>query len=93
MDGGPVDLVFVRHGESEGNLAQYRSHHGNEADWTPDFANRHSSKYRLTDEGRKQAQFAGAFVKENIYNSFDKLVSIVPFPLVVVLTPEQVFHF
>lgn len=74
MENGPVDLVLVRHGESEGNLAQYRSKHGIEDDWKGEFGERHSSRYRLTDEGRKQAAFAGKWIKENIYSEFDALV-------------------
>lgn len=72
MDGGPVDLVLVRHGESEGNLANYRSKCGFEEDWTGEFRNRHSSQYRLTDHGRTQAKIAGEYIRENIYKSFDR---------------------
>ena len=71
MQKGPVDLVLVRHGESEGNLAQFRSKRGIEDDWQGPFGERHSSKYRLTDMGRSQAKQAGEFIKNNIYDSFD----------------------
>jgi len=71
MENGPVDLVLVRHGESEGNLAQIRSKHGVEDDWKGEFGDRHSSRYRLTDEGRRQAEKTGEFIKENIFSQFD----------------------
>ena len=74
MENGPVDLVLVRHGESEGNLAQYRSKNGVEDDWKGEFGERHSSRYRLTDEGRRQAKCTGEFIKENIFSSFDMYV-------------------
>lgn len=70
--GGPVDLVLVRHGESEGNLAQFRSKSGIEDDWQGPFGERHSSKYRLTDRGRTQAVAAGEYIRKHIYPSFDR---------------------
>jgi broad specificity phosphatase PhoE len=68
----PVDLVLVRHAESEGCLAHERSKHGDESDWqNPDFRHRHTSRYRLSDKGRSQAQIAGQWIKENISKKFD----------------------
>jgi len=68
----PIDLVLVRHGESEGNLAQRRSKNGDESDWGAAFKDRHTSKYRLTDFGRQQAVIAGKWIKENIGEKFDR---------------------
>lgn len=67
----PVDLLLVRHGESEGNLAQKQARKGDDRHWTPEFANRHTSHYRLTDKGRHQAQVTGKFIKEHISTHFD----------------------
>jgi len=68
----PVDLVLVRHAESEGCLAHERSKHGDDSDWqNPDFRNRHTSRYRLSDKGRSQAQIAGQWIKENVSKKFD----------------------
>lgn len=67
----PLDIVLVRHGESEGNLAQKRSKMGDQSDWTPTFKNRHTCDYRLTDKGRLQAKLAGDYLKEH-FNPFDK---------------------
>lgn len=58
----PIDLVFVRHGESEGNRAQERSRAGDDSDWEI-FSQRHTSKYLLTDVGREQARITGEYVQ------------------------------
>jgi len=68
---GPLELVLVRHGESEGNLAQRRSDKGDDSDWRTSFSDRHTSRYRLTDEGRKQAVECGKYIQENISPTFD----------------------
>eukprot|EP00029_Vermamoeba_vermiformis_P012741 TRINITY_DN7702_c0_g1_i1.p1 TRINITY_DN7702_c0_g1~~TRINITY_DN7702_c0_g1_i1.p1 ORF type:complete len:299 (-),score=101.36 TRINITY_DN7702_c0_g1_i1:13-909(-) len=72
MEHLPIDIVLIRHGESEGNLAQSRSKKGDEGDWTQEFKERHTSRYRLTDKGRVQAEIAGKWVKENIAERFDR---------------------
>lgn len=66
----PIDFVLVRHGESEGNIANSRSRQGDDTDFDEKFLKRHSSKFRLTDKGRKQAQIAGLWIKENIGTDF-----------------------
>ena len=72
----PIDLVLVRHGESEGkdilcrirslafshcylsgNLAHLMSRNGDHSPYeNPDFVNRHSSLWRLSETGRQQAK-------------------------------------
>jgi NAD+ kinase len=71
--GMPENLVFIRHGESEGNVANDMSKTGNDAAFTPEFRNRHSSTWRLTDKGREQAKAAGKWIKENLPIRFDRL--------------------
>lgn len=68
----PVDLVLVRHGQSEGNLAQRLARQGELHPWTGEFRHRHNSQYRLTDRGRAQARIAGEYIKNNIGFTFDK---------------------
>ncbi|KAK9172645.1 Histidine phosphatase superfamily (branch 1) family protein [Cryptosporidium meleagridis] len=68
----PVDLVLVRHGQSEGNLAQRLARQGELHTWTGEFRRRHNSQYRLTDRGRAQARIAGEYIKNNIGFTFDK---------------------
>lgn len=64
----PVDLVLVRHGESEGNIYDKMADDGKRRK----LHNRHTSDYRLTDLGRVQAQRAGRIVSQQI-GSFDKM--------------------
>ena len=60
----PIELVLVRHGESEGNIAIRRSKKGDESDFTPHYRERHSSLLRLTDKGREQAKAASAWLRD-----------------------------
>lgn len=64
----PLDLVLVRHGESEGNVASRYSKKGDHRFFTEEFKAKHSSKFRLTDRGVEQAKAAGKWIKDN----FDK---------------------
>lgn len=59
----PVDLVLVRHGESEGNVATQRSRQGDHSVFTPEFLARHSSRFRLSARGREQAVAAGEWLR------------------------------
>ena len=69
----PIDLVFVRHGESEGNLASDFSKKGDDRLFLkPGFAEKHTSRYRLTDRGREQAASAGKWIRENLFETFDR---------------------
>jgi len=62
----PIDLIWVRHGESEGNRANKASRKGDNRHFTPAFRDRHSSHWRLTDDGIYQAKMAGLWILENI---------------------------
>jgi len=68
----PIDLVLVRHGESEGNAARRSSIAGDNSVFTEEFCGRHSSRFRLTDCGREQARAAGTWLKEHIGPRFDR---------------------
>jgi len=68
----PNDIVLVRHGESEGNIANRMSKRGDDSAYTDVFRARHSSLWRLTDKGRKQAHMAGEWIRENIDDRFDR---------------------
>ena len=67
----PMDLVLVRHGQSEGNIAKRRSEAGDNSAFTPEFRKRHSSSLRLTGRGRSQAQMAGIWLR-NEFPDFDR---------------------
>lgn len=60
----PIDLVLVRHGQSEGNLAKRLSESGHHDAFSQQFRERHTASYRLTDLGREQARKAGKFIEQ-----------------------------
>jgi len=62
----PLELVFVRHGESEGNVAVNAAETGDASLFTDEFKARHSSTWNLTPKGEKQAIAAGNWIKKNI---------------------------
>jgi NAD+ kinase len=68
----PLDLVLVRHGESEGNVAFGKSRQGDDSHFTQAFLARHSSHWRLTPCGAEQARAAGAWLRSNVTESFDR---------------------
>jgi broad specificity phosphatase PhoE len=67
----PIDLVFIRHGQSEANVVQQREKR--EPSFMPpsDFTDRHDWQYRLSDAGRAQARAAGAVFDGALTNYFD----------------------
>lgn len=68
----PIDLILVRHGQSEGNLAVHASRDGDNSFFTPEFFERHSRDFRLTDKGIEQAKTAGEWLKKNVLMPFDR---------------------
>lgn len=68
----PIDLIFVRHGQSEGNVANKASRKGDNTFFTPEFRERHSRSFRLTDKGIEQAKSAGVWLKKNISMPMDR---------------------
>lgn len=67
----PIDLVLVRHGESEGNAAKVRSKAGDESASIL-FKGKHSSTFRLTNKGIEQAKSAGEWIRENLSFGFGR---------------------
>ena len=60
----PRNLILVRHGESEGNVANRLSREGDNSRFTcEDFSKRHSSHWRLAPKGIEQAQWAGETIR------------------------------
>lgn len=66
----PVDLVFVRHGRSEGNEARERSKQGDDRYYTPEFRGRRNREWRLTDAGIEQARAAGGWIRGHVGEGF-----------------------
>jgi NAD+ kinase len=69
----PIDLVLVRHGESEGNRAFALAAEGDLRYFSvgSPFLERHGSRWRLTARGREQARAAGAWIKQHLGPYFD----------------------
>jgi len=68
----PMNLVLVRHGQSEGNVAFNLLKKEDDSLFTPEFAARHTSLWRLTNKGIEQAKIAGNWIKNEIGIVFDK---------------------
>ena len=67
----PKNLVFVRHGESVGNVAVALSLNGDHSmldGWYKE--GRHSRTWELTEKGREQAKRCGIWLKENGMSNF-----------------------
>ncbi len=69
----PLDLVLVRHGTSEGNAAKRRSEKGDHRDIKL-LEGRHTASFRLTEQGRKQAEKAGDWLRGEFFQGpgFDR---------------------
>src|SRR3989344_3166564 len=67
----PVDMIFVRHGQSEGNEANRASRDGDNSFFTPEFRETHSRTFRLTSRGVEQAKSTGKWLRENVPMPFD----------------------
>jgi len=66
----PVDLVFVRHGRSEGNEAREQSKQGDNSHYTDEFRARRNREWRLTDLGIEQAKAAGHWIPFGLLLAF-----------------------
>lgn len=69
--GMPTNLFFVRHGQSEGNVAVQMSKDGDDSAFTEEFTERHSKTWKLTEKGIEQAKEAGQWLINNGYAKFD----------------------
>ncbi len=68
----PNDLVIVRHGHSEGNLAVDLGKKGDDSLFTPGFRETPGHQWRLTDDGRDQARTTGEWIRTEIGERFDR---------------------
>ena len=66
------ELVLLRHGESEGNVAYEASVKGDHSMYSGAFLERHSALWRLTEKGEDQAKIAGEWLRNNIKGSSDR---------------------
>lgn len=65
----PIDLVLVRHGTSEGNAAKRLSEKGDHSAIKL-LHGRHTASFRLTAQGRSQAERAGAWLCKEFYPEY-----------------------
>ncbi len=70
----PRNLVFVRHGESEGNVANHASRNGDDSYLTPEFRARHTSDWDLTPRGVEQAAAAKEWLDREFPDGFGRCV-------------------
>ena len=66
----PRNLILVRHGESEGNVAIQASKRGDESHYTDEFMTTPDHHWHITDKGIAQAACVGEYLAEN--HAFDK---------------------
>lgn len=71
--GMPNNLILIRHGESEGNIAVERSKKGDHSAFNGPFKDRHSSQWRLTRKGVEQAVATGEWLRNELKMRFDRL--------------------
>lgn len=69
--GKPLRLILMRHAESEGNVTQDPMRQQAARNAAPEFGNRHSSLWRITDVGIAQARAAGKWLCEHGLSNFD----------------------
>jgi NAD+ kinase len=60
--GMPRDLLLVRHGESEGNVARDAAKRGDSSKMDEAYRARSAANYRLSDRGQRQAVLAGLWI-------------------------------
>ncbi len=70
----PDNLILIRHGESEANIAQgiLNKNDISRKDLVKKINNQHDSHIRLTTEGIRQAKSAGEWLKKNNLLDFDR---------------------
>lgn len=66
----PIDLFFVRHGQSIGNLVHQLMRSRDMSLFTEEFRALHTSDWRLTAKGVSQAKIAGEWIRNNIGTDF-----------------------
>ena len=62
----PNHLFFVRHGESQGNVASDRAKVGDESLFTDEFVTIPGRRWELTEVGQRQAELAGAWLRAEL---------------------------
>ncbi len=74
----PLELVFVRHGESEANVA-YVANKERGVGYAAEFRRKPNSEMELTPRGIEQAIAAGIWIRENIHGGIFDQCYVSPF--------------
>lgn len=69
----PMNLLLIRHGESDGNIAVESAKHGDPRHYTDKFMTIPGHQWRLSPKGREQAATTGTWVNEK-FDSFDRYI-------------------
>ena len=67
----PNELVLLRHGESEGNVASRLAKTGDLSSYTDSFVTTPGHRWRLTSRGREQAHTVGGWIRREL-PAFDR---------------------
>lgn len=67
----PRHLIALRHGESEGNVANRQSRSGDDSAFTPEFRAKPSYEWEITSTGEREAETAGAWLKAMGFRHFN----------------------
>jgi broad specificity phosphatase PhoE len=70
----PIDLLLLRHGESEGNAAHSLARTGDLSGFTPAYRTTHGSMWRLTPRGVDQARNAGRWLRATFPQGFSPML-------------------
>ena len=70
--GMPNDLLLVRHGQSDGNVAMDREESGELITFSDEFMTTPGHQWRLTAVGRAQAATAGEWIAKHVWSRFDR---------------------
>lgn len=71
----PVDILFMRHGESVGNQVKRMMEKGDHSAVTQEFRRLHSTQYPLTSKGVEQIAIVGKWLRDNGLNIFDRHIA------------------
>ncbi len=66
----PLNLILVRHGQSEGNLANKKARTGDFSHFSEEYRNRAGRHWKLTDLGVEQAKSSGNWLRKNKLDKF-----------------------
>ncbi len=73
--GLPINLVYIRHGESERNAAHRRAKLTGDQGAFGELLTRPTARARLTPEGRRQVEVTGKWIREDLGLTFSQMIT------------------